>query len=279
MTIVDAQVHMWYPNTPERPWPPAMPELKPHRDRQAFVLNDLLAEMNTAGIHRAIITPPGWEGDYNDKAIEAAQLNPDRLAVMGRFALDLPENRGKVVGWKEQPGMLGMRLSFNGPHKRRWLSDGTVDWFWPIAEKSGLGIMIYVPGNLPPVKKIAERYPGLNLIIDHMACPRGSKDEAAFAYIGELCDLARYPNVAVKLGALPCYSNESYPYPTLHPFIRRAYDAFGPQRLFWASDFTRLPCSYTMSKTLITEEMKWLAKDDLEWIMGRGVCEWLGWPL
>ncbi len=44
-------------------------------------------------------------------------------------------------------------------------------------------------------------------------------------------------------------------------------------------DVTRLPCSYALSKTMITEEMKWLTIEDLEWIMGRGVCEWLGWPL
>ncbi len=279
MKIVDAQVHIWYPNTPERPWPPANPDVKPHRDRQAFVLDDLLAEMNAAGIHRAIITPPGWEGDYSDKAIEAARLYPDRLAVMGRFALDLPANREKVAVWKDQAGMLGMRLTFSGAKQRKWLSDGTADWFWPAAEKASLGVMIYVPGNLPPAKKIAERYPGLKLIIDHMACPRGSKDEDAFAHIGELCELARYPNVAVKIGALPCYTNEPYPYQKLHPYIRRVYDAFGPQKLFWASDLTRLPCSYALCKTMITEEMKWLTRADLEWIMGRGVCEWLGWPL
>jgi hypothetical protein len=23
----------------------------------------------------------------------------------------------------------------------------------------------------------------------------------------------------------------------------------------------------------------WLKGEDLEWVMGRGVCEWLGWPL
>ena len=26
-----------------------------------------------------------------------------------------------------------------------------------------------------------------------------------------------------------------------------------------------------------TPELPWLNATDLEWIMGRGVCEWLGW--
>lgn len=275
--IVDSQVHLWYPNTPDRPWPPET-ENKPPRQR-LFVLEDLLAEMRAAGVDRVIIVPPGWEGYRNDKAVEAARLYPDRFAVMGRFALDNPENRSKVATWKQQPGMLGMRFAFSRGRERPWLSDGTADWFWPAAEKRGLGIMIYVPGNLPPVKKIAEKYPGLKLIIDHMGIPRDTKDDAAFAHIGELCEFAHFPNVSVKVSALPCYSNEPYPHPKLHQYVRRAYDAFGPKRLFWGSDLTRLPCSYSLCKTMFTEEMKWFTSTDLEWIMGRGVCEWLGWPM
>ena len=277
MKIVDSQVHIWYPDTPERPWPPAT-ELKPQRER-AFTLEDLLPEMRAAGIDRAIIVPPGWEGNRNDRAIEAARLYPDRFRVMGRFQLNVTESREKVATWKQQPGMLGVRLTFARGNERSWLTDGTADWFWPAAERAGLGVMIYTPGNLPPVKKIAERYPGLKLIIDHMGIPRDTKDEEAFRHIGELCEFARFSNVAVKASALPCYSSESYPYPKLHPYVKRAYDAFGPKRLFWGSDFTRLPCGYFLSRTLFTEEMKWFTIEDLEWIMGRGVCEWFGWPL
>ena len=28
---------------------------------------------------------------------------------------------------------------------------------------------------------------------------------------------------------------------------------------------------------MFTEELPWLAGDDLAWVMGRGVCEWIGW--
>ena len=278
MKIVDSQVHIWGPNTPERPWAPTTPDIKPQRER-AFGREDLLAEMKAAGVDRVIIVPPGWEGLRNDLAIEAVRLHPERFAIMGRLALDKPETRGRIATWKQQPGMLGVRLPFHHESHRVWLSDGTADWFWPAAEKARLGVMIYTPGNLPPVKKIAEQHPGLKLIIDHMAIPRGTKDDAAFRHIGELCEFARFPNVAVKATALPCYSEEPYPHPKLHPYVKRAYDAFGPKRLFWGSDLTRLTCSYSLCKTMFTEEMKWLSSTDLEWIMGQGVCEWLGWPM
>jgi len=42
---------------------------------------------------------------------------------------------------------------------------------------------------------------------------------------------------------------------------------------------TRLPCTYRQGITLFTEELAWLGPEGREWIMGRGVCEWLGWKL
>jgi len=31
--------------------------------------------------------------------------------------------------------------------------------------------------------------------------------------------------------------------------------------------------------TPFTEEFDFLSSDDQEWMMGRGIAEWLGWPL
>jgi len=53
--------------------------------------------------------------------------------------------------------------------------------------------------------------------------------------------------------------------------------AFGARRMFWGSDLSRLRGSYRECVTMWTEAMPWLTREDLEWIMGRGLCEWLGW--
>jgi len=42
---------------------------------------------------------------------------------------------------------------------------------------------------------------------------------------------------------------------------------------------SRLPCTYRQGVTMFTEEMPFLPAADREWIMGRGVCEWLGWKV
>ncbi len=277
MIIVDSQVHIWGADTPQRPWPPGRAH-QAHRP-QPFSKDDLLKEMDAAGVGRVVIVPPSWEGDRNDLAIEAARLHPDRFAVMGRLAVEKPESGALLAGWKRQPGMLGLRFTFHTALQKPWLSDGTADWLWPAAERAGLPIMIFVPGSLPQAGRIAERHPGVRLVIDHLALSMTQKDDAAFADLPDLLALARYPNVAVKASALPSYSTEPYPYRGLHKHIRRVFDAFGPRRVFWGTDLTRLPCPYRQAITLFTEELTWLSKADAEWVMGRAVCEWLGWPL
>jgi L-fuconolactonase len=274
--IVDAQVHIWGADTPERPWP-AGGHARAHRP-QPFSKDDLLREMDAAGIARVVIVPPSWEGDRNDLALEAARLHPDRLAVMGRPPLEAGDPHA-LDHWRDQPGMLGIRVTTAGAGARELFTEPDGDWLWAAAERNGLPAMVSVPGLLPAIDRIAERHPELRLVIDHLALVRDAKDEAAFADLPQLLALAKRPNVAAKASALPRYSSEPYPYPKLHPYLRRVFDAFGPKRMFWGTDLTGIPCSYRHAVTLFTDELPWLKGEDLEWVMGRGICEWLGWPL
>ena len=124
--------------------------------------------MDEAGVDRAVIVPPSWPGDRNDYAIEAAKRYPNRFAVMGRIPLQDRKSAALLPKWKEQPGMLGVRVTFNTPTMIGWLTDGTADWFWPAAEKAGLPVMFLAFGLVPTFAPIAERHPQLTLIIDHM---------------------------------------------------------------------------------------------------------------
>ena len=277
MHIVDSQVHIWGADTPDRPWPPgrAQQAQKPY----PVTKDMLLGEMEAAGVSRVVLVPPSWEGDRNDLALEAARLHPDRFAVMGRLALERPESRALVADWRKQPGMLGMRFTFHTDVSRPWLTDGTADWLWAAAERAGIPLMVLMPGSLDVLDRIAGRHPDLKLVIDHAGLRVTGKGPSAFTDLPAVCALAKHDNVAVKASGMPSLSAEAYPFRDLHPCIRQLVDAFGPRRTFWGTDLTRMPCTYRECVTLFTEELPWLKGADLEWVMGRGVCEWLGWPL
>ena len=139
------------------------------------------------------------------------------------------ENRSLIDTWKQQPGMLGLRFAFLRPGEENRMVDGTLDWLWPAAEKAGIPIGLLVPGRCAAVATVAEKHPGLKILVDHMARPRFSLDDSGFADLPELLALAKYPNVAVKATGGPSYSTEIYPYRNIHKYIKQIFDAFGPQ--------------------------------------------------
>jgi predicted TIM-barrel fold metal-dependent hydrolase len=272
MLIADSQVHIWSANTPQRPW---APNTRPHR-AEPLGYEALLREMDAAGVNRVAIVPPSLDGSRNDLALAAARAHPGRFAVMGKIAAKDPAAPARLAQWRVQPGMLGLRFNF----KRAPQSlGGDTDWVWGVAEKAGVPIYVGVSHeNVHVIDAIAERHPRLKLVFDHMALASGVKDEVAFRDLDKLLVAARRPNIAVKVSALPCYTDAPYPYRNLHVHVRRVYDAFGPQRMLWGSDLSRLRGSYRECVTTFTEEMQWLSSQDLEWIMGRTLCAWLGWP-
>ena len=76
--------------------------------------------------------------------------------------------------------------------------DGTLDWLWPAAERAGLPVALAAASFLPVVGQIAERHPGLRLIVDHMGVPSASQGEASYRNLPQLLAVAKHPNVAVK---------------------------------------------------------------------------------
>jgi predicted TIM-barrel fold metal-dependent hydrolase len=267
MLIVDSHVHLWAGGKPS----PA------HRQVPALRAEELIREMDAAGVDAAVIQPPAWDVTANEVAVEAARLHPKRFAVLGDMPLDHPQMAAVVEGWKQRPGMLGFRFTFSEPHQQPWPTDGTLEAVCAAAERAGLPVALACASFLPVVGQIAERHPGLKLVVDHLGAPIRTRDEAAFANLRELVALARHPNIAVKASGAPGCSSEPYPFRNVHPYLRAVYDAFGPQRMFWGTDVTRMPCSYRQCVTLFTEELPWLSSADKELIMGRALCEWIGW--
>jgi len=116
--IVDSQVHLWKASTPDRPWAPgARPQLP-----EPFTIERLVPMMDEAGVDRVIIVPPTLEGDRLDYAQEAVQRYPGRFAVMGRIALNDPGAASRFATWRQQPGVLGIRLNIAG-EQATWLTD------------------------------------------------------------------------------------------------------------------------------------------------------------
>ncbi len=272
--IVDAQVHLWWPESDAWKWVPNAPPQMP----EPFTAERLLPMMDEAGVDRVVIVTPSWTGDRNDVGLDAAKRHPSRFGVMGRIPLQDAKSAERLAGWKQQPGMLGVRLTFLG-RAAPWLTDGTADWFWPAAEKAGLPVMV-LGTRIAELGRVAEAHPGLTLIIDHMGLAAETVKAGKTAdMVAETVSLAKHPNVSVKLSGIPGYSNEAYPWRDMTGYIRRCTEAFGAQRCYWGSDLTNSfgKANYAQRIAQVTETLDFLSNEDKDWIMGRGILARLNW--
>jgi predicted TIM-barrel fold metal-dependent hydrolase len=271
MQIVDAQIHTWGSGLPSN---------QSHIQVTHYTPAEAIAQMDEAGVNAAVIHPPGWDPNSAEMALQAVRDYPGRFAIMGTLPLDHPRSRERITTWRMQPGMLGLRYTFLHDPAKRLLHEGALDWLWSEAEKEGVPIAALATDSLAELGRIAERHPGLRLTIDHLGGRGGLtnlKDDAAMTHIPQLLALAKYPNVAIKATGAPGYSAEAYPYPTMQGYLRRIFDAFGPHRVFWGTDITKMPCSWRQCVTMFTEELPWLGEDDKRLVMGDALCAWWGW--
>jgi predicted TIM-barrel fold metal-dependent hydrolase len=278
MMIFDAGVHIWLPEGPDRPWMPGRAAHLP----EPLTYQKFNAMMDEAGVTQAILVPPSWEGERIDYSLEAAQKFPNRYAVMGRFPINKPEERAHLEKWREQKGMLGVRLTLHHEWDRAWMRDGTADWFWPAAERLGIPVMLNAPFSHKEIGEVAARHPRLRIILDHLGASTSQKDAALEPQVESTASLAKHPNVHVKFTLVPVFSTAPYPYKNIQPSIRHLLEAFGPRRCFWGTDASamlqRTSCSYSQCVKLFTEDMDFISDADKEWIMGRGLAECLNWP-
>lgn len=274
--IVDAQIHLWKAESDDWKW---VPGIKPQLP-EPFTIERAISMMDEAGVDRAVVVPPMWPGDRNDYALEAVKRYPTRFRVMGRLPLQDSKALDLLPKWREQPGMLGVRVIFITPQAIAWLTDGTAERFWAAAEKAGLPVMCFAPGRIPMLGQVAEKHPQLTLILDHMGVwapmlKEGKLDEGIAAAVA----LARYPNVSVKVSASPGLSREPYPFRDVAGYIGRVFDAYGPQRSYWGTDLTNsyAKASYRQRISQFTEELGFLSESDKDWVMGRAIVERLKW--
>jgi predicted TIM-barrel fold metal-dependent hydrolase len=230
--------------------------------------------MDEAGVDRAIIVPPGGPNEY---ALEAASSYPSRFAVMGVLPVTDPRWRDRLSEWKNQPGMLGIRIVFLAAGAVR-LTDGSMDWLWPAAERARIPVM-FLAVKLGELARIAEHHPELVLIIDHMGLSgEGVRNGLKESLIDTTVSLARFQNVSVKLSGIGAYSSEPYPWRDMTTYLHRVFDAYGPRRCYWGTDITNSfgKASYAQ-RVAHMKELSFLSEDDKDWIMGRAILERLTW--
>jgi predicted TIM-barrel fold metal-dependent hydrolase len=269
--IVDPHVHVWI-NDSRYPWPADLTS-PPAKDATPDMLLRLMAEH---GVEQTVIVHViyyRWDCRY---AADAVRANPAKFAGVCRIDPQSDQAIEQLNHWVEQ-GLRGVRLSPAVGASGQWIADvPRMDAIWKRTAELRVPMCVLCPvARIPDVEKVIARHDGtLDVCIDHMAdCPIDAPCE-----LNKLLALARYPRVYVKLSHLWLLSKQEYPYRDTHDQVHRLYDAFGPQRLMWGTDWPGVEdyCGYGRALALYRDEIKFFNDDDRRWILGETALKL--WP-
>ena len=230
-------------------------------------------------------TQPGYrlaDGAFRPvgpNAEAAALRHPERFAFLMRVD---PRDPG-VEGWIETlaaaPGFKALRTLVFTPAEGAMFEAGGHDRLLKAARAHSLPLFITCPGRVLHLAAYAERFPDVQLVIDH--CGAAFDSARGEATIDDAVTMARYPNVAYKWAhAAALMSTTTYPFPDLEPKLRRAVDAFGAERVMWASDYTMSRRRANWGEALFSlRHSPSLSEDEKVWILGRTARRILNWPI
>ncbi|WP_238005751.1 amidohydrolase family protein [Dactylosporangium sp. AC04546] len=273
LIVVDAQIHVWKASTPERPWP--ADAIEPQR-AEPLEVPEVLRRMDAAGVSGALILGPTWEGSRNDYVLETAAAQPARFGGICRFPASDPAEVEQLAHWREVEGMRAIRLSLNRGDVDSMVADAVDSGFFATAQACGIPICVYAPGRYALYQRLAEDFPGLKVTVDHAAV---DSDELPLPEaVKPLLALARHPGIAVKVSALPCFVRETYPFPSIAEAVYRLVEAFGPERVFFGSDLSRLPVPYPQLVDVFVNHLPRLDHEERALVAGRALAAWIGWP-
>jgi L-fuconolactonase len=285
--ILDAQLHCWLTDRPSRPWRAGYREEIKERALNILLQTavpmppeTLLVEMAAAGVDGGVLTPQGVYGSDNGLELDAALDYPKKFAVVGWVdpaASDLDHVLIRDAG----RGMLGVRLLRMDGER---LARGDFDASFDATARLGLAIALTLPHPIPQeIARAFEQYPDTQFMIDHVGVgfappAHGLPPADAFERLPAVLELARYPNVSLKLTGASALSHEQYPFTDIWPAVRQIVEAFGPDRVMWGSDVTRTGSLATYwQHTHYLREIDGIGEDELTLMYGQNLRRILKW--
>ncbi|MBI2191890.1 MAG: amidohydrolase [Planctomycetes bacterium] len=231
----------------------------------------LVAQMDAAGIDKAVLVQ--YMGQYDNRyQQEACQRYPGRFAPWGLVDTTLSDATEKIRVAVFQHQMVGFRVpvTARSPEANPYA-------LWETLQE--LGVAVSLTGTrdafaAPETAELVRRHPGLKMRIEHLGHPRFDEMDP-FPQYRQVLQLARFSNVAIAYSGLYAASRQKYPYPDLLPFLKMIYDAFGPRRILWGSDFPPLCLRETVSMNLrlFQDGLGFLTPQDREWVLGKAALE------
>ena len=270
--------------------------LPPDRDETA---EKLLGVMAPYGVEQAVLVQIGGTRlEQHAYLRHCVDSYPNRFLGIGLIPPDSDAPETHMDRLAESGGIIGFRLSNLSGDIRE---GGEVDVeeipayrIWRHAAERDYVLWMYCrEGDAALVPRLVEAFPGVRVVLNHLGvCPKPetfSWDENGRPRIdtpmpprtGEITlGLGKHDNVCVHISGQYAFSNEPWPYRDLAGWHGELLDAFGVERLIWATDFPWIleDPGYGPLTRVVDELLPGLSASERDAVMGGNAKRFLRFP-
>ena len=276
--LVDTHIHLFAADQKRFPYHPDATYRPPAQPLEAYVNFAKQAKID----HAVIVHPEPYQDDHRYLEYCFAHEHwPGFFKGTCLFDPVAPETPARMEALvKKRPGRIvalrihstraaGTPPSAAGAIRERDLTAPAMRGTWEAAHRLGLAIqMHFVPCWAPQIGALAERLPGMRVILDHLARAGQGRPEE----YGEVLRLARLPGVYMKFSGVAYSSREPWPHRDVKPLVRRTFDAFGPRRMIWGGLGMDMP-AFEKAAALFEEMFDFASEQDRARIRGLNAME------
>ena len=269
---IDAHVHVWTPDIQKFP-------LDKNFDKSAmkppsFTPEELFSYTKPAGVDRIVLIQMSFYNFDNRYMLEMMSKHRDvfgGVAIVDHHAANVATKMKSLAS----AGVKGFRLHSRGGSASTWPADAGMATVWKTAADEGLAVCPLInPQDIAHVAALCKKFPDTKVVVDHFARV-GVSGKIEKGRLAELCQLAKFKRTHVKTSAFYALGKKSPPYKDLEGMIRKVVDAYGPERLMWASDCpyqVQGKHTYEASIALIRDHLDFLSDSDKQQML-RGTAE------
>lgn len=240
----------------------------PYQRETSFTPETLIANMDWAGVAKAVLLQGSFYGERNQEVVSACREHPERFVGAAYLDpwVDDPQSEFdrlfRDVGFRILKLELSDRTGLHGLHPGFQLDDECLHWLWNGLRRHDAVLTVDLgPVGGPPyqthaVHRIATDWTDLKIVICHLAFPtrKMDRDQRLLELWKEQIQLAKLSNVWFDLAALPHRAEESYPYPKMAEWVRYAGETVGYEKLMWGTDAPGVTSAGTYPQLLLAFE-------------------------
>ncbi|HEF4777644.1 TPA: amidohydrolase [Burkholderia multivorans] len=270
-SIVDIHPHIISDDEKRYPPAPLFGKRSEWSQERPNTVEALISAMDEAGVAKAAVvhssTTYGFDNSY---VVDSCARFPDRLVAVGSVDM-LGDDVASVIEKWVGSGLAGLRMFTGGSTKDfdpSELENPKSFRAWEILAELKLPMCIQTgPIGLPQVRMLAQKFPRVNIVLDHLARP-DVLDGPPYANAASLFAMADLPNVYLKLTPR-IFGDVKKEKASAETFFPRVVEAFGAARLAWGSNFPTSPGTLTEILATAQDGLQCLSETDREWIFGK----------